>query len=141
MQEKTANIVAQYVRRVFAEAHIRPYENRHPLGNAIGGGVRFEKLPEPGHWRVTVDFSVRGVNTQEVLCFEAGCAVEAIAVLRGLEDSEVAPVLTHNIAAQLVGSVRTAISTASLSTGYGPVTLPPLSDQQLASFVQPLDTQ
>lgn len=136
MTEKTANIVAQYVRRVFTQAHVRPYENKHPLSNNITGHLTFEALPEAGHWRVDLELTVQGVNAEGVLCFEAGCAVEAVALLQGLEPDEIEPVLTHNIAGLMVGSVRTAITNASLATGYGPVTLPPMAADQLETLAK-----
>jgi preprotein translocase subunit SecB len=134
--DKSARIVAQYVREVFARAHLRPYENRQPVANGIDGSLRFEALPEAGHWRVELELGVKAVNTDQVLCFEAGCHVEAIAFVQGLEAHEIEPVLTHTIASLLMGNVRAAISSVSQSTGYGPVTLPPLSPEQLASLVK-----
>lgn len=136
MNEKTAHIVAQYIRRVFAEAHVRPYENKLPLSHGVTGSLAFEKLPEEGHWRITLELSLQGTNTDDTLCFEAGCAIEGIALLQGIEPDEVDAVLTHTIAGLMVGHVRTAITNASLATGYGPVTLPPMAGAQLESLVQ-----
>lgn len=136
MNEKTAHIVAQYIRRVFAEAHVRPYENRLPLSNSVTGSLAFEQLPEQGHWRITLELSIQGINSEDTLCFESGCALEGIAVLQGIEPDEVETVLTHNIAGLMVGHVRTAITNASLATGYGPVTLPPMAGAQLESLIQ-----
>ena len=136
MNEKTAHIVAQYIRRVFAEAHVRPYENRLALSNGVTGSLTFEPLPEEGHWRVLLDMAMQGINSENVLCFEAGCSLEGIALLQGIEPDEVETVLTHTIAGLMVGHVRTAITNASMATGYGPVMLPPMAGAQLESLVQ-----
>lgn len=136
MSEKSANIVAQYVRRVFAQAHVRPYENKHPLSNGIAGHLLFEPLPEAGHWRVDLELVTQGINSEGVTCFEAGCQMEAIVVVQGLDENEVEPVLTRNIAGLMVGNIRAAITNASLATGYGPVTLPPLGAEQLESLAK-----
>jgi len=141
VSEKTAQIVAQYITRVYSQAHVRPYENKHPLSNDITGSLKFEPLPEDGHWRVELELGLQGVNSEDVLCFDAGCAVEAIVFLQGLEPEEIEPVLTHNIAALMVGTVRTAITNASLATGYGPVTLPPMAAAQLESLAKNSQTQ
>lgn len=141
MSEKSAHIAAQYIRRVFCQAHVRPYDNKHPLSNNITGHLTFEPLPEDGHWRVDLELAIQGVNAENVLCFEAGCGVEAIVFLQGLEPEEIEPVLTHNIAALMVGTVRTAITNASLATGYGPVTLPPMAAAQLESLAKISQTQ
>lgn len=134
MSEKTANIVAQYVRNVYAKAHVRPYENRLGLSNEITGSLSFEQLPEAGHWRVDLTLTVNSINTEGVLCFEASCTLEAIALLNGLEAEEIQQVLTHTIAGLMVGHVRTALTNASLATGYGPTMLPPMTGAQLASL-------
>lgn len=134
MSDKSAVIVAQYIRHLYAQAHVRPYENKSALSNGIAGSVQFEPLPEAGHWRIELTLSVTGQNTEGVACFETGCTLEAIVYAQNLEPEEVGPVLTHNITGLLVGNIRAALSTASLSTGYGPVTLPPMTADQLSAL-------
>lgn len=129
--EKTASVIAQYVRNLYATSFVRPYENKHPLTNSIGGGLSFEKLPEDGHYRVSLTLSVHGTNSEGVPCFEVGCSLEAIVFVTGLTEEEISTVLTHNIATLLVGNIRSYLTTASLNTGYGPVTLPPMHQDQL----------
>lgn len=134
MSDKNAHIVAQYIREVHSQSHVRPYENRLALSNEVSGTLVFEQLPEDGHWRVELALKVSGVNSDGVLCFDTGCTLEAIALLTGLEADEIETVLTHTIAGLMVGHVRTAITNATLATGYGPTMLPPMSGEQLASL-------
>lgn len=136
MTDKTAQIVAQYVSHVFAQAHVRPYENKSALSNQVTGELHIEALPEASHWRLTIALSVSGHNAQGVPCFETGAEVEGIVFMSGLADEEIEPVLLNNIAPLLVGNIRAAITTAAMSTGYGPVVLPPMSSAQLQALAQ-----
>lgn len=135
MNEMTVQIVAQYVRNVFATAHVRPYENKSALSNAITGRMSVEPLPEEHHWRVEVELTVQGANADNVLCFETGCQVEAIVFAAGLQAENAEAVLTEQIAGLLVGNVRAALTTASLSTGYGPVMVPPIAPSRLTALL------
>lgn len=139
MQEavnKTCNIRVQYVRAVSAVAHVRPYQNRFPLSNAIAVELSTEALPEAGHHRLELGVTVTGTNSEGVLCFEVSSVHEAIVVHENLTEEELKAMLESRMAGLLLGNVRVSISNASAQTGYGPVTLPPLSNDQLRALAQ-----
>ncbi len=134
MTDKFLTVAVQYVRHASAQAHVRPYQNRHPLQNDVGLWLDVEALPEEGHWRVEVEAHVSAVNSEGVLCFETSAAVEAIVVVGGLTEEEVQSALRHNVASALVGNVRVALSNASAGTGYGPLVLPPMEAERVAAL-------
>lgn len=137
MTQPSLSIVAQYVRNVHARAHVRPYENKSPLGNSITGDLRIETLPEAGHWRLELEATVSGRNAEGVLCFECGCTMEAIVVSSGMDEEALHAYLSTNIAGLLFGNIRAQLSTASAMTGYGPVTLPPITSDRIATLLKP----
>ncbi|MNR71679.1 preprotein translocase subunit SecB [compost metagenome] len=136
MQDKTCNIAAQYFRAVYATAHVRPYDNKSALTNAIEVELSREALPQPGHHRVELGVTVTGTNAEGIICFEAGAAVEGIVVETNLTDEELTQMLERNIPGLLLGNLRVAISNATSQTGYGPVTLPPITGEQLQALAQ-----
>jgi preprotein translocase subunit SecB len=136
VQDKTCNIVAQYVQALYATAHIRPYDNKSPLSNQISVELTAEALEQPGHHRVELSVSVEGTNGDGVLCFEAGSAIEAIVAHTNLTEEELAAMLEQQIPGLLLGNIRAALSTATMQTGYGPITLPPLSGEQLLALAR-----
>lgn len=135
MSEKTLYSVAQYTRHVHARVHVRPYELKSPLQNDISGKFVTDKMPEDDHYRVELELTFNALAKEDLLCFEASCCVEAIVVAKGFTDEELAQVLTHNIGGLLVGNIRAAIATASMSTGYGPIHLPPITTDQLTALL------
>ncbi|KWT98290.1 MULTISPECIES: protein-export chaperone SecB [unclassified Variovorax] len=136
MQDKTCNIVAQYVQALYATAHVRPYENKSQVSNAVSVELTSEALEHPGHHRVELSVTVEATNEEGVLCFEAGAALEAIVAHANLTDEELAAMLERQIPGLLIGNIRAAISTATMQTGYGPITLPPLSGEQLLALAR-----
>lgn len=134
MSDKICQIAAQYVCHAYATAFVRPYENKHPLSNTIDVAIEREALPDAGHHRVQLTVTLSGVNTDDVTCFEAGVSLEAIVVERNLTDAELDTMLTRNMPGLLLGTARVTIETISQQTGYGPVTLPPLSGDQLLAL-------
>ncbi len=136
MTSPSLSIVAQYVRHLEARAHVRPYANKSPLSNAIGGGLNIEALPEAGHWRLELEVRVSGRNAEGVLCFECGCAMEAIVVTAGMDEPELRAYLSTNIAGLLFGNIRAQLASASAMTGYGPVTLPPITSDRIAGMLK-----
>lgn len=134
MTEKFLNVAIQYVRHTEARAHVRPYQNPHPLNNDVALWLDVEALPEAGHWRVEVEAHVSAINSVGTLCFEASAAVEAIVVAGGLTDEEVQAALRFSVASALVGNVRVALSNASAGTGYGPLVLPPMEAERVAAL-------
>ncbi len=137
MNQPSLSVVAQYVRHVEARAHVRPYQNKSPLSNGIEGDLRIEALPEPGHWRLELDVHLLGRNAEGVLCFECACGMEAIVVTDGFEEEALRGYLSSNIAGLLFGNIRAQLSNASAMTGYGPVTLPPITSDRIAGMLKP----
>lgn len=136
MQDKTCNIAVQYVSHAYATAHVRPYDNKHPLAQAIDVELSVEPLGDEGHYRLQLDVAVTGTNSENIVCFETGASIEGIVVERNLEDAERAQMLNKNMPGLLLGTARSVITTLSLQTGYGPIVLPPLSGDQLYTMAQ-----
>jgi len=134
MTEKTLRVAVEYVKEASAVAHVRPYANKFPLSNGIDLGLVLEPLPEEGHWRVELRVAVSARNSQDVLCFEAACAVEAIVVARGLSPEELDQSLRFGVASSLMGSARALITNLSSNTGYGPLVLPPIEAARIAAL-------
>lgn len=137
MSEKTCNIVAQYVQSLYATTNVRPYENKLPVQHAITAELTSTKLAEPGYHRVELGITVTGSNTDGVVCVETGGVIEGIVKVANLTHEEMEVMLLRSIPGTLLGSLRAAISTISLQTGYGPITLPPLTGDQLFAMSQP----
>lgn len=137
MQDKTCQIVAQYIQSLYATAAVRPYENKSPVRNAIQVELSSEGAGEPGYYRVELGVTVTGTNTDGVLCMDCGGVIEAIVKVDNLTDEEHEAMLMHSIPGTLLGNLRAAISTISLQTGYGPITLPPLTGDQLYAMARP----
>lgn len=142
MTNPTVAIAAQYVQSVHANALVRPYQNKSPMGNQVSGEMNIEALPEEFHWRLTLGVGVLGVNQEGVPCFDCGCTMEAIVVAVGMDEAQVRHELVNTVASLVFANIRTQLSTVSLATGYGPVTLPPMSADRLAAMLtQPDATQ
>ncbi|KWU17848.1 protein-export chaperone SecB [Burkholderia cenocepacia] len=136
MQDKICNIAVQYVSHAYATAHVRPYDNKHPLAQAIEVELNVEPLADEGHFRLQLDVRVTGTNSENMVCFETGVSIEGIVVEKNLTDEERAQMLNKNMPGLLLGTARSVITTLSLQTGYGPIILPPLSGDQLFAMAQ-----
>lgn len=137
MTEQTLNVIVQYTRRAQALIHVRPYDSKLPVAAEINLGLTLETLPVEGHSRVEIEARVTGKNTAGVVCYEFSCVIEGIVVHAGLDGVELDIALRHIAAPAVMGAVRSALATLSGGTGYGPVTLPPISVEQVAAL-QPL---
>lgn len=137
MTEKTLAVAVQYVRHASANALVRPYQNKSALRNAIDMTLLTQPLPEPDHWRVELEVEVSATNAEGLLCFEAGCAVEAIVVTKGMDAEEAEQALRYTVGASLLGNARALLSSVTANTGYGPVVLPPITAERVARLPAP----
>lgn len=134
MTEKSLRVAVEYVKQACATAHVRPYANKLPLTNGLDLGLVIEPLPEENHWRVDLQVAVSARNSEDTLCFEANCALEAIVVTRGLDAEELDQSLRFSVAPALMGSARALITNLSSNTGYGPLVLPPVDAARIAAL-------
>ncbi len=139
MTEKTLAVAVQYVRYATANALVRPYQNKSALRNAVDMTLLTQPLPEPDHWRVELEVEVTASNAKELLCFEAGCAVEAIVVTKGMDAEEAEQALRYTVGASLLGNARAILTSVTANTGYGPVVLPPITAERVARLPAPKD--
>lgn len=128
------SLIAQYVTGLSVETYARPYQSKGGLSMGVEASVSTQQLPEEDHWRVLLEVSVEGVDAAQEKCFLVKAAREAIVVTDApSEDRE--RVFIQGVLVYLFASLRSDIGLAMLPTGYGPVTLPPITVDQLQSLL------
>ncbi|MDO9176970.1 MAG: protein-export chaperone SecB [Agitococcus sp.] len=132
---KKIPLLAEYVISSHLTTHVRPYENKTPVQNKVEGKLRLEHFKNTTHWRILLKLLVTGHNTDEVLCFDAACEMEAILDMEGIDEDERTLALTQTFPGLLTGSIRATLSSLSLQSGYGPLILPPISAAELPNFL------
>lgn len=136
MANPQAGIVQQYIQSQHALAHVRPYRNQSGLQTQIEVSVRKEALPEDNHYRVELDVLIEARNAEDVVCYDGGVSIEAIAFAVDLTPEQLDHYLSVTVPGLLLGNARSQIATLSLQTGYGPFHLPPMSGEQLLAMSQ-----
>lgn len=132
--ELTAAIVVEHVRELSLVSSKRTYECQAPLSSNIGGGVTLEKLPEAGHWRLSVTGKYRTYDATGV-ALTGTCTAEAVIFLRNFKTPEdVRQIMVNHFAGQLLGTVRARLQSVSLMTGFAPILFPILSRDEMARF-------
>lgn len=123
----TLHIAAQFTKEASFVSLVRPYENKSPVSVSFEMQARHERLPQPGHWRVELDVTLQGKGG-DTLLYTAAVSQEFIVVVSNLRDEALAQVLRLQIPARMFAYARSQMTSLSLNTGYGPLTLPPVPD-------------
>lgn len=127
-------IVAQYNLKNEFSAFVKPYKLRQAFRNDVGLYLQDEPLPEADHFRVEMTIRLEGKNDDGLVYF-ASSTVEAIVVLAsGMEPKDITDTLRTEVAASLLGSLRSNVSTLFLGTGLPPLVLPPLEPKALSNL-------
>jgi preprotein translocase subunit SecB len=127
MNNPSLSVAAQYVRYSLFETEIRPYELKSEVRTDLAVGLSVSPLPDDGHYRVELSVVLRADTASQGPAYVSKIGVEAIAVLSGIPDEEVTPLLKTTLGPNLLGAVRVILTSISASTGYGPIVLPPFS--------------
>lgn len=131
MDHPVVALAVQYLKRNVVNVLVPSYVNKSPVQSAISARAQIDKLPEADHWRVELDLSVRGVNAEGVECVQYGCVLEGIAVVRGLSEADSREALAVQVGGSLLAQIRAQLSFLSTFTGYGTLTLPPVTPEVL----------
>lgn len=125
------NIVAQYVRESRMTTSQRPYSITGALHSELDIYLDCRLLPEAGHGLALLRVEALMKTSSGEVAMQAVHEIEGIAVSKGLSPEELMEALRFNVAAALFGAARTGMHFLSLSTGYPPIILPPISADRL----------
>lgn len=120
-------IAAQFTKEATFLALVRPYENKSPVAVSFQTQAKHRALEHPGHWCVELEVTLTGTGAEQVL-YTAKLSQEFIIVANGLSEDELSGALRLQIPARMFAYARSQLATLSMTTGYGPLTLPPVPD-------------
>lgn len=133
---------ALYVRNLDVKSFTPPYYLSESLRHGIEFDIVAQPLDNEGYWSVLARVAVQAAGSEtEALHFYASVEVEQIYALGPLPAELRPDVIRKSLASYVFGHARAALATATASTGYGPVHLPPVSTDVLANRVQVLTEQ
>lgn len=132
------SLVVEQVRSLRFDAAQAPYEvsgRGSSLNYHLSGGSAVSRLPEDGHWRLTLEAVLGAKDTEGNPAFDGVCRIEGIVVVEGFESqSDVERALNAHILPLLLATARERLQSVSSSTGYPLIQMPILTAEEFIRF-------
>jgi preprotein translocase subunit SecB len=126
---------ALYVKSLEVRALVAPYAVKENLQNAIDFEIRARPLDINGYWSIVAQIAVQAHNASGDIYFSSFVELEQIYALGPVPEDKRVDVIKNSLAAYVFGHARATLATATANSGYGPVHIPPISVNVLASRV------
>jgi len=126
---------ALYVKNLEMKALVAPYAVKENLQTSIDFEIRARPLDINGHWSIVAQIAVQAHSASGDVYFSSSVELEQIYALEPVPEDKRIDVIKNSLAAYVFGHARATLATITVNSGYGPVHIPPISANVLASRV------